>query len=317
MRGDVVAASGPWRTSGDWWREDAWQQDEWDLEIRFGSAAEAMQYRSAAIGTRIHGREPSGNPRRGLYRIYYDCAVQELVRARDLRLMYIELHARSAFSFLEGASMPEELAGVCAEHGMPAMALLDRDGVYGAPRFHLAAKKIANASAHRRRSDVRRGLALSAAGRIARGLPESLPPDHADEIARAKRRRPRFGRGSCRTRQRADLPHRRRGRSAGARAGARRNRGRRRECVRQLCEIFGRAKCIRRIAAALLPRRRGAQPGGDRNRAEIAFAAAGDQRRLPRAAAAAGSAGRLHLHSPSPHSGHRRATSEPAMPSGI
>ncbi len=56
--------------------------------------------------------------------------------------MYIELHAASAFSFLEGASLPEELAEVCATHGMPAMALLDRDGVYGAPRFHLAAKKL-------------------------------------------------------------------------------------------------------------------------------------------------------------------------------
>jgi error-prone DNA polymerase len=56
-------------------------------------------------------------------------------------MSYIELHARSAFSFLEGASLPEELAGVCAHFGMPAMALLDTDGVYGAPRFHLAAKK--------------------------------------------------------------------------------------------------------------------------------------------------------------------------------
>ena len=56
--------------------------------------------------------------------------------------MYIELHARSAFSFLEGASVPEELAEVCVAHRMPAMALLDRDGVYGAPRFHLAMKKL-------------------------------------------------------------------------------------------------------------------------------------------------------------------------------
>ncbi|MGA2855570.1 MAG: error-prone DNA polymerase [Candidatus Sulfotelmatobacter sp.] len=56
--------------------------------------------------------------------------------------MYIELHARSAFSFLEGASLPEELVSTCAQLGMPAMALLDTDGVYGAPRFHLAAKKI-------------------------------------------------------------------------------------------------------------------------------------------------------------------------------
>src|ERR1700739_915569 len=56
--------------------------------------------------------------------------------------MYIELHARSAFSFLEGASLPEELIGACSHFHMPAMALLDTDGVYGAPRFHLAAKKI-------------------------------------------------------------------------------------------------------------------------------------------------------------------------------
>ncbi len=55
--------------------------------------------------------------------------------------MYVELHARSAFSFLEGACVPEEFASLCAELGMPAMALLDRDGVYGSPRFHLAAEK--------------------------------------------------------------------------------------------------------------------------------------------------------------------------------
>ncbi|MCC6863069.1 MAG: error-prone DNA polymerase [Bryobacterales bacterium] len=55
---------------------------------------------------------------------------------------YVELHARSAFSFLRGASEPEELAAAAADLGMPAMALLDRDGVYGAPRFHMAAKKL-------------------------------------------------------------------------------------------------------------------------------------------------------------------------------
>ncbi|MBZ5550486.1 MAG: error-prone DNA polymerase [Acidobacteriia bacterium] len=55
--------------------------------------------------------------------------------------MYIDLHSRSAFSFLEGASVPEKLVEMCANLGMPAMALLDRDGVYGSPRFHLAAKK--------------------------------------------------------------------------------------------------------------------------------------------------------------------------------
>jgi error-prone DNA polymerase len=56
--------------------------------------------------------------------------------------MFIELHARSAFSFLEGSSLPEDLMSTCARLNMPAMALLDTDGVYGAPRFHLAAKKL-------------------------------------------------------------------------------------------------------------------------------------------------------------------------------
>ena len=53
--------------------------------------------------------------------------------------MYPELHAASAFSFLEGASLPETLVDRAAELGYTALALLDRDGVYGAPRFHKAA----------------------------------------------------------------------------------------------------------------------------------------------------------------------------------
>jgi error-prone DNA polymerase len=56
-------------------------------------------------------------------------------------MQYVELHTRSAFSFLEGASLPERLAEVCAALDMPAMALLDRNGVYGSPRFHLAAEQ--------------------------------------------------------------------------------------------------------------------------------------------------------------------------------
>ena len=53
--------------------------------------------------------------------------------------MYIELHTSSAFSFLEAASLPETLVDQAARFGYPAIALLDRDGVYGAPRFHRAA----------------------------------------------------------------------------------------------------------------------------------------------------------------------------------
>jgi error-prone DNA polymerase len=55
--------------------------------------------------------------------------------------MYVELHSRSAFSFLEGSSLPESLIARCAALNMPAIALLDRDGVYGAPRFYMAAKR--------------------------------------------------------------------------------------------------------------------------------------------------------------------------------
>jgi error-prone DNA polymerase len=55
--------------------------------------------------------------------------------------MYVELHARSAFSFLEGASLPEDLIHQCGHLGIPAIALVDTDNVSGAPRFYMAAKK--------------------------------------------------------------------------------------------------------------------------------------------------------------------------------
>ena len=54
---------------------------------------------------------------------------------------YIELHAASAFSFLAGASQPEALIERAAELEMPAIALADRNGLYGVARFHTMAKK--------------------------------------------------------------------------------------------------------------------------------------------------------------------------------
>lgn len=53
---------------------------------------------------------------------------------------YVELHAASAFSFLRGASSPETLAQTAAQLGLPALALCDRDGVYGAPRLFGSAR---------------------------------------------------------------------------------------------------------------------------------------------------------------------------------
>src|SRR5438270_1696772 len=56
-------------------------------------------------------------------------------------MQYVELHARSAFSFLEGGSLPEALAITAAGLNLPGMAVLDRNGFYGSARFHMAAKK--------------------------------------------------------------------------------------------------------------------------------------------------------------------------------
>src|SRR5690625_1768358 len=54
--------------------------------------------------------------------------------------MYVELRSRSAFSFFRGSSQPEDLVREAARIGLEAVALCDRDGVYGAPRFHASAR---------------------------------------------------------------------------------------------------------------------------------------------------------------------------------
>ena len=57
-------------------------------------------------------------------------------------MTYVELHAHSAYSFLDGASLPEELVLRAAELGYPALALTDHDGVYGSLEFAHAAKAV-------------------------------------------------------------------------------------------------------------------------------------------------------------------------------
>jgi protein ImuB len=71
MRNEVLALSGPWRTWGDWWREDLWQQDEWDIEIRAGSAS--LGRRERFLPSTLLSPKNSQPPQtHGLYRIYYD-----------------------------------------------------------------------------------------------------------------------------------------------------------------------------------------------------------------------------------------------------
>ena len=51
------------------------------------------------------------------------------------------MRSSSAFSFLNGATLPEDLVAHALEQNLPAMALIDTNGLYGAPRFYTAAKK--------------------------------------------------------------------------------------------------------------------------------------------------------------------------------
>jgi len=56
----VISASGPWRTSGDWWREEGWHHDEWDLEIRFSARRNESDAKPPVLAER------------GIYRFFYD-----------------------------------------------------------------------------------------------------------------------------------------------------------------------------------------------------------------------------------------------------
>ena len=109
-------------------------------------------------------------------------------------MTYVELHCHSAYSFLDGASLPEELAARAAELGYPALALTDHDGVYGSLEFAHAAKDLGvrpitgaevtldEAAAH-----------VTLLVETSRGLREPLPDPH-----RGARGHPRAGpRGSA------------------------------------------------------------------------------------------------------------------------
>ena len=69
---------------------------------------------------------------------------------------YAELHCHSNFSFLDGASHPEELAEEAARLGLAALAITDHDGFYGVVRFAEAARAVGSPDGLRRRADARR-----------------------------------------------------------------------------------------------------------------------------------------------------------------
>ena len=83
---------------------------------------------------------------------------------------YAELHAASSFSFLDGASDPEDLVARAVELGLPAVALVDRNGVYGAPRFFKAARAAGI------KALVGAEVVLDEQARGVRGAPGGKPP---------------------------------------------------------------------------------------------------------------------------------------------
>src|SRR3954451_19283585 len=89
---------------------------------------------------------------------------------------YVELHAASAFSFLRGASLPETLVERAATLGYPALALLDADGVYGAPRFHRAAKQAGIRPIVGAELTIRSGVAPKSESRITPRLGSGQDP---------------------------------------------------------------------------------------------------------------------------------------------
>ncbi len=90
---------------------------------------------------------------------------------------YVELHAASAFSFLQAASQPESLIERAVEIEMPTMALLDHNGVYGAARFHTAAQR------NKVRAHIGAEISVSSFGpRLT--PPAWLPHQHQSEPAR-------------------------------------------------------------------------------------------------------------------------------------
>ena len=210
--------------------------------------------------------------------------------------MYVELHARSAFSFLEGASLPELLMARAAELEMPAMALLDRNGLYGAPRFYMTAQRAGT------RAHVGAEIAVRDAGERVRP-PAWLPHGVAAEpvrfallvessigyqnlcrlITRFKLREGTKAEGSALL---EDVARHAEGLvcltggDEGPLAAALARGGYAEGCGSRAPDTYLRpAKCFRRIAETLRPRRGISQPGRSPDRAGIASSFAGDQRR--------------------------------------
>ena len=247
-------------------------------------------------------------------------------------MMYIELHTSSAFSFLDGASLPEALIDRAAALGYPALALLDRDGVYGAPRFHLAAQRagikaivgaeLTVASGARDRVRVR-----GARTRIAAPAPRRTPPRRSSGCSRCPvliESRDGY-RNLCRLVTTMKLRAAKgegaltfddldghvgglvalAGRTAIDGAPFRRRRARRSH-RRRVRRVAG----LRRAAAASPARAGVGQPDPARARRRVSRAGDCHQRRALRRAVGSAALRRAHLHPPQDHARARRTPAD-------
>ncbi len=217
MRGDVIAASGPWRSSGEWWQEDGWDHDEWDLAIDFGKRAEPREKKPDDIVARMHaianvGREPARERR-----------LRSRVRGRGMVCIGFFLICRGRvglcgdFTIRGCAEINKNVhrascavgvqfsRRICDPRGNGRGLRRARNGRDGDARsrrrlwraaFLSRCGKKRHSRAYRRGDYDAGGMAVSGVGRIARGLPEFMPRDHVDEIACPERGRESRRRGT-------------------------------------------------------------------------------------------------------------------------
>ena len=159
-RQDVAVVREEWRVVDRWWTDEPVQRRYFDLVLETGENAVVYHDDDAARGSRsVSGEVGRWFSQRGVnVTPAMTFASRDAFPARggvgDEREPlaggraagpvaaggYVELHAHSAYSFLDGASLPEELAARAAELGYEALALTDHDGVYGSLEFAHAAK---------------------------------------------------------------------------------------------------------------------------------------------------------------------------------
>jgi protein ImuB len=68
IHGDIVWMAGPWRSSGDWWEQDGWARDEWDIATAVASRQTSVVSRQSSVASKSSGDKNS----LALFRLVHD-----------------------------------------------------------------------------------------------------------------------------------------------------------------------------------------------------------------------------------------------------